>query len=204
MTLIENICKRIINAIKKNTKDIDQEKLEIIYYGLYIFFSDILKTAIILSIAFILGITSYVIVFLIFFGVFRGFAGGVHSKTWLGCLVTNSLITYSIVYLSMFLSFASPIVISFAILPLTLSIVYFYAPADHENKPVVSKKHRRKLKLISYFILILENITSMFFLSQPYSNILVLGNLAVVLSMLPITYKITRNRHSCFKDDMIN
>jgi len=47
------------------------------------------------------------------------------------------------------------------VMPFCAVVLYLYAPADHENKPVVSKKQKRKLKIVAYMVLIAEYLISL-------------------------------------------
>lgn len=160
MWLLKKLCNNITNAIKKRVKDIDDDKAEIINYGLYLWIADIIKMTIILSTAYFLGVFRLTIVFILSFGLLRVFAGGSHAKTFWGCLFTNSAITFGSVYLSLLLSFIKPVVLILPIMPFCAAILYLYAPADHENKPIVSKKQKKKLKTAAYIVLILEYLIS--------------------------------------------
>jgi len=52
----------------------------------------------------------------------------------LGCLLTNSAITFGSVYLSLLLSSIKPIFLFMLVMPFCAVVLYLYAPADHENK----------------------------------------------------------------------
>ncbi|GAE88752.1 accessory gene regulator AgrB [Acetivibrio straminisolvens] len=195
MWLLKKLCNNITNAIKKRVKDIDDDKAEIINYGLYLWIADIIKMTIILSTAYFLGVFRLTIVFILSFGLLRVFAGGSHAKTFWGCLFTNSAITFGSVYLSLLLSFIKPVVLILPIMPFCAAILYLYAPADHENKPIVSKKQKKKLKTAAYIVLILEYLISASITQNVFSNAIILSTLFVCLGMLPATYKIMGARH---------
>ncbi|MFZ5988703.1 MAG: accessory gene regulator ArgB-like protein [Bacillota bacterium] len=196
MTHLQRLCSNITNTIRLRIKSIDQEKAEIINYGLYLWVTDVIKLAITLSLAYILGVLGFTLITLISFGVLRTFSGGAHAKTFLGCLSTNSIITFSIVYSSLLLSYLDPMIPGSILLPVCFLIIYLYAPADHENKPVVSKKQRQRFRILAYIILLLEYIIALAFTHQPISNILIIAPFAASLLMLPAAYKLTGSRHS--------
>jgi accessory gene regulator B len=182
--------------MKVRLKDMDQEKCEVVNYGLYVMLSDIVKNLILLSVAYFLGILVYCITAMIAFAVLRTFFGGVHSKTFLGCLAVNSTLIISNVYLSLFLSGKiNSLYMNSIIYILCFLIVIVYVPADHENKPVESKKQRRFLKVLSLVILIVHYLASVLFFKQPYSNILAISALISSVSTLPAVYKLTFNKH---------
>lgn len=195
MVLLDKLCANMTGIIKDNVKSIDDKKAEIINYGLYLWITDLIKLTVILLAACFLGILKNTIIFLISFGVLRTFAGGSHARTFWGCLLTNSFITFCIVYLSLSLSFISPLLIFTFIAPFCTLIIYLYAPADHENKPVVSKKQRKRLKIAAYSVLFAEYMTAVFINQNTVSNTIILSTFSVCIGLLPITYKIMGNRH---------
>ena len=65
MNIIENICANLSNKIRHYIKDIDDEKYEVINYGMYLLIGDFLKTIITLSISYFLGILTYVVISII-------------------------------------------------------------------------------------------------------------------------------------------
>ncbi|ODM24898.1 accessory regulator AgrB [Clostridium sp. Bc-iso-3] len=195
MPLLQKLCNNITNAIKDRVKGIDDDKAEIINYGLYLWITDIIKLTIILSTAYFLGVFRLTIIFIICFGLLRMFAGGSHAKTFWGCLFTNSAITFSAVYLSLLLSFIDPAILIMLVMPFCTVILHLYAPADHENKPLVSKKQRKKLKTAAYAVLIVEYLLSAFATENAVSITIILSTLFACLGILPLTYKIMGARH---------
>lgn len=191
MSLLHKLCSNITGAIKANVKDIDNQKAEIIHYGLYLWITDIIKLTLVLITAYFLNVFTQTVIFLISFGVLRTFTGGSHAKNFLSCLILNSLITFGTVYLSIWLSFINQTVIYMILIPFCTLTVYIFAPSDHENKPVTSKKQRRRLKIISYTILFTEFLASILF----NQTLIALSIFMVCLGMLPITYKVMGNRY---------
>lgn len=197
MSLLHKLCSNLTDAIKTKVKSVDEGKTEIIHYGLYLWITDTIKLAMILITAYFLNILTETVIFLISFGLLRTFAGGAHAKTFMSCLILNSLITFGTVYLSIWLSFINPIIICMAIMPFCTLAVYFYAPSDHENKPVTSKKQRKRLKTIAYIILFSELSLSILF----NQSLIAFSIFAVCLGILPITYKIMGNRYGTGQQD---
>ncbi len=195
MNILENMSRYAVKAMKTKLKDMDDEKCDIVNYGLYVLLSDIVKSTILLSIAYMLGIFLYCIAAMAGVAVLRTFFGGVHSKTWLGCLMANILLIYGNVYFSLSLSNLNSFYINSLIYLVCFLIVFLYVPADHENKPVESKKQRKLLRWLSFTLLAVHYLVSVLVLSQPFSNILAISALTSSVSTLPSVYKITANRH---------
>lgn len=74
-------------------------------------------------------------------------------------------------------------------------MVYKYAPADTEDVPVISKKERKKRKIISYFIVTAMIIIGCVVPNNMISNILIFGAFLQTITITRIAYKITRNKY---------
>ena len=77
----------------------------------------------------------------------------------------------------------------------SISMIYLYAPADTEDVPVVSKKERKKRKIISYIIVTVMLIAAVFIKNNIVSNILLVGLLLQTISITRFAYKITNNKY---------
>lgn len=195
MNILQGVSHRTVNVMKLRLKDMNEDKCEIVNYGIYVLLSTIVKMLILLVVSYFLGIFVYCIAAMASIAVLRTFFGGVHSKTFLGCLFANSALVLLDVYASILSPVKNYFYINTAIYILCFITVVLYVPADHENKPVESKKQKSRLKLTSLTILIIHYLVSLFFLKQPYSNIMAASALISSISTLPLVYKITFNKH---------
>ncbi|MCX7921538.1 MAG: accessory gene regulator AgrB [Clostridia bacterium] len=194
-SIIETFSRNLTNVAKKNLKDMNEEQCQVVSYGIHLLVSDSIKMVITLAAAYFLGILNYTIIAMVSFGLLRSFAGGVHAKTWTGCLVANSLMFYGVVYLSIYLPTSHRVPLISLVFALCLIVVSVYAPSDHKCKPVVSRKQRKHLKTLSLSILALMFVTSIICTYQPISLIIAFSALAECISILPLTYKITGNSY---------
>lgn len=202
--MIKLISDKLTEMVRKNVDGIDDAKCEVINYGIYLFISDVIgKTFVILFLAHLLGIFHYAVIALVSFGALRSFAGGVHAKSPLLCLIINTSMVFGIVYISILLSFIQPVIICTLLYVFSLTVVYLYSPSDHENKPVVSRKQKRLLRTLSLIIVTITYVLSITCLSQPVSNILMLSAFSEAISILPVTYTLTRNRYGNFQSSSI-
>jgi accessory gene regulator B len=175
MNILEGLSHHTVNMMKVKLKDMDEEKCEVVNYGIYVLLSTIVKMIILLVISYFLGVFVYCIAAMASIAVLRSFFGGVHSKTFLGCLIVNSTLVLLDVYISILSQGNNSFYINTAIYSSCFIIVILYVPADHENKPVESKKQKARFKLTSLTILIIHFSISSFFLKQPYSNIMAIS-----------------------------
>ena len=85
--MIDKICTYLTNRIRKEMPEIDDERAEIIMYGLQNIIGELPKGVIILIIAYFLGIFKLTLVSMLIIAPYRGFSGGVHMKTHIGCII---------------------------------------------------------------------------------------------------------------------
>ncbi len=87
------------------------------------------------------------------------------------------------------------IVISIIVWIFSICMIYLYAPADTENVPVISKKERRKRKILSYVIVTVMLVVGCLIKNSVVSNILLIGVMLQTLSITRIAYVITNNKY---------
>lgn len=176
----------------------DDDKIQILHYGLYVIISDIVKNLVLLISAYLLGLLVYAIFTYVSVGLLKSFVGGVHSKTFWGCLLTNTSLILGISYLSTNLS--SNLIINpdplFFLGSFLIALFTFFkfAPADIANKPINSKKQRKKFRFTSYIISTLFLISALYFKTSPFSYIMIFALLVNSLTILPLMYKLTKNK----------
>jgi len=74
-------------------------------------------------------------------------------------------------------------------------MVSLYAPADTENVPIISKKERKRKKILSYIFLTVTLIVALFIKDNVISNILIFGVIMQTIMITKIAYKITNNKY---------
>lgn len=185
-----------ISAILK--KEISDEQLEVLEYGFYNLTSEIIKTTLLLVIAFVLGILKYSVIALLAFGFLRKCAGGVHAKkSHLACFTSNIIINFSTIFLAIILARLDKMVsleINFLIFCICLICLVLYSPADVEEKPIGSKKQKRLLQQWSIALLCIYYFLSIILNDNLIGNLFILSALGEVFTILPITYRLTNNK----------
>ena len=74
-------------------------------------------------------------------------------------------------------------------------IIYKYAPADTENVPILSKKERKVKKIKAYVALAVLLGIILFSPVKMISYMFIYGMILQNLTVLPISYKLTKNRY---------
>ncbi len=88
--MIDKFCEYLTNKIRKEMPDVDDERAEVINYGLQILIGEIPKTFIIALIAWLLGMFKWTAICYILMLPYRMYSGGFHLKTHIGCIVRNN------------------------------------------------------------------------------------------------------------------
>ena len=195
--MIEKICNYILKKMRKKMPDMTDEKAEVIEYGLELIVGEMPKTILLFVVSFFLGIGWYMLFAYIALMPYRMMSGGFHLHTHLGCIMGSIIVYYGNIYLSKFLildNIQKYILIGLSLL-FGILMVSFYAPADTENVPIISKKERKMKKILSYVTLILTLIAATFIQDSTLANILIIGVIIQTLCITRIIYKLTNNKY---------
>lgn len=195
--MIDKFCNYLTTKIRKEMPDVDDERAEIIKYGLQLMIGEIPKFFIMAIIAWILGVFKWTIICFALVLPYRMYSGGFHLKTHIGCIIGTSLMYIGNAFISQYLviSIIYKIVLGILLWIFSIIMIHLYAPADTENVPVISKKERKKRKIISYIIMSVMIIAGVTITHNTISNILLVGVLVQTISITRLAYKITNNRY---------
>jgi len=196
--MIDKICEILTNRIKQEMPEIDEERAEIIDYGIHIIVGEIPKTFLFLIAAYLLGILKLFLIGFLVMMPYRVVSGGFHLKTHIGCILGTMAFYFGNVYASQYLIFENSIVKYGIILGawiFGMIMVKLYAPADTENVPIISKKERKKKKILSYVALTLSIIAAIVIKDAVISNLIVYGSILQSISISRLAYKLTNNKY---------
>lgn len=196
--MVEKLCNKLTRKIQNKMPEIDEERAEIINYGLQLVFGEIPKTFVLLFIAYIFGVLKLSILALIFIMPYRTFSGGVHLKTHIGCIVATSLYYVGNACLSKSIVI-EPSYIKYIIITLvwifSMFMIKLYAPADTEAVPILRKKDRDLKRRLSYITMTLTLLIAIFITNSTISNLLIFGTLIQTITITRFIYKITNNKY---------
>lgn len=182
------ILNKAIDLIKKDYPNYDQDKLDVIAYGLESIYLTITKMIIIFALAFLLNIVKEVIFLLVSYNIIRTTAFGLHATKSIYCLITSLL--FFVVGAIM----CKTIVIS-SYLKITLSLISFicltkYAPADTYKRPLINAKKRKKFKILTIISGFIYVILIIYFRNNVISNYILVGMIEATLLIHPLVYKV--------------
>ena len=195
--MIDKICIFLTNKIRKEMPDIDDEKVEVINYGLQNIVGEIPKLFIMFGVAYILGIFKWTLFTFIVLLPYRGASGGLHLKTHLGCIVSTIFFYCGIPFFSRYfiLSYTSKYILIGIIWVFGMIMIKLYAPADTEAVPILVKKDRKKKQIASYITFSLGLLISLFIKNNMIINILILGNFVQTILITKLAYRLTNNKY---------
>lgn len=195
--MIDKFCEYLTNKIRKEMPDVDDERAEVIKYGLQLMIGEIPKFFIMAAIAWCLGIFKWTVICFALMLPYRMYSGGFHLKTHIGCIIGTSLMYTGNAFISQYITIPFIYKVIFGIILWIFSVImiHLYAPADTENVPVISKKERKKRKIISYIIASITIIAGVIIAHKNISNILLFGVLLQTISITRLAYKITNNKY---------
>ena len=195
--MIDKICLFLTNKIREEVPDVDDERAEVINYGLQIIIGEVPKTVIMLAIAYILGVFKLSLISFVILIPYRGASGGFHLHTHLGCIISTCLMYSGVALLSKYLVLtqATKYLLIACVWIFGIIMIKLYAPADTEDVPILESKVRRKKQIASYIALTAALIAAMFIQNNTICNILIFGNLAQTLTITKIAYRLTNNKY---------
>ena len=195
--MIDKICKFLTNKMREEMPDIDDERAEIINYGLKNIIGEIPKIFIMLGIAYALGVLKLALETFLIILPYRTFSGGFHLKTHIGCIVCTSLMYIGPAYLAQYIEITGIVKIVSIILIWIFGIIMItlYAPADTENVPILRKSERKQKQILSYITSTIALIVAGIIKNEIISNIIIIGYFIQTCTITRIAYKITKNKY---------
>ena len=153
--MIDKLCLFLTNKIRKEMPDVDDERAEVINYGIHLIIGEIPKIFLVLLVAYLLGIFEYTLIMVLILLPYRACSGGFHLKTHIGCIVSTTLYYCGVPKISNYFIFYNPmkLILIIAIWIFGIIMISKYAPADTENVPILRKSERKQKKILSYIFL---------------------------------------------------
>ena len=195
--MIDKICKFLTNKMREEMPDIDDERAEIINYGLKNIIGEIPKIFIMLGIAYALGVLKLALETFLIILPYRTFSGGFHLKTHIGCIVCTSLMYIGPAYLAQYIEITGIVKIASIIMIWIFGIIMLtlYAPADTENVPILRKSERKQKQILSYITLTIALIVAGIIKNEIISNIIIIGYFIQTCTITRLAYNITKNKY---------
>ncbi len=206
--MVEDICNYLTKKIRIKMPEVDEQRAEVINYGLQLIIGEIPKMFLAICLALILGSIKLVLITLLFLIPYRGFTGGFHLKTHIGCFICT-IIMYS---LPGFLTKYFTINGNYQYLTMALISIFaiwairVYAPADTMNLPILTKKERKLKKNLSYTTLAIAMIVAVVIKDNQISSVIIYTILMQTIFITKTAYKISKCEYGYrnLKEESIN
>lgn len=196
--MIERICESLTKKIQEQMPEVDNERAEVIKYGLEIIIGEIPKLILLVVVAIILKIGWLVVFAYLTMLPYKVMAGGFHLKTNIGCLIGTFTVYYGNVLISKYMVI-EPIYLKYIIIITTwifsIIMISLYAPADTINLPILRKKERKTKKILSYIFATIMLIGSLVIKNNTLANILLINVIVESVCISRLAYKITKNEY---------
>ena len=195
--MIDTICTFLTNKIRKEMPEVDDEKAEVIFYGLQNIVGEFPKILITFAVAYLLGVFELTVFTFLVLMPYRGASGGIHLKTHLGCIISTTIFYCGIPIIAKYFTLGE--LMKYIIIAIVwifgMLMIKLYAPADTENVPILDKKTRKKKQIVSYITFTIGLIATIFIKNSLISNIIILANFVQTLMITKIAYKLTNNKY---------
>lgn len=193
-TKILNYCMKVV---QKNYPDYDNDKIEIIRYGLEGIYLTFTKIVVLFTLSLILDKFKNLLLLLLFYNVIRFSAFGLHAKKSSQCLIMSTVLFIGGIYLCDYINI--PLLLKSFLCIVCILLIARYAPADTEKRPLINKKKRQRFKIISLLSSMIFSILIVLFADSYISNYLLVGMIEATLMILPISYKLFNLSYDNYK-----
>ncbi len=196
--MIDKFCSYLLSKIRKQMPEIDEEKAEIILYGIQLIVGEIPKIFLMFGLGILLGLWWQTLLAFFLLLPYKVVSGGFHLKTHLGCFLCTNFVYCGNAYISTIWNFPNAIskyITILAIWIFGILMVSMYAPADTENLPILTKKERHTKKILSYVFLSLNMVLALLLPSTIITNLLLIGTFIQTVSITRIAYILTKNKY---------
>lgn len=186
-----------LNLIKNNNPSIDDIKLDEIRYGLEGIYLTITKTIFIFTICYLLNIFKEMILLLLFFNILRTTGFGLHAKKSWMCWLSSTIMFVILPLLAKNIIIPYNLKLFLGIFGIIL--IFLYAPADTEKRPLINKKKRIIWKVITTInctILVIFSLIT----KEIISNLIIFGIYSEIILISPLTYKIFHLNYNNYKE----
>lgn len=195
--MIEKICSILTKKIQKEIPDVDDERAEVINYGLQLVIGEIPKIFVIFILAYLLGVFKLTLLSFLFILPYRAVSGGTHLHSHIGCIIATSLFYIGNAFISKYLVIGVNVKIIAVICIWIFSVwmIKLYAPADTQSVPILRKKERKIKQILSYTFMTITLGTGLIVKDNAISNLLIIGTVLQTITITRLMYRITKNQY---------
>lgn len=191
------LLEKTMKSIKNKYPSYDDDKLEVIAYGLESLYIMITKTIVISLIALLTDVFKEMLLIMVLYNVIRTTAFGMHAKESWQCYVISItlFIGGALLFKYVDVSFYVKAVIG----AISYIFLVIYAPADTYKRPLVNAKKRKIYKIITIITSSIYLILIIIFRDSNFSTAISMGLLDAMLMIHPLTYRMFHLPYNNYK-----
>ena len=196
--MIEKICITLTNKIRNEMPEIDDERAEVINYGLQLVIGEIPKIILIFIIAYLFGVFKLTLLSFMFMMPYRMVSGGTHLHSHIGCIIATSIFYIGNAVISQYLLWENIFIKYITVLLLwgfSMVMIKKYAPADTQDVPILRKNERKVKQILSFIIMTITLILALVIKNEIISNLLIVGTFLQTITITKFMYKLTKNKY---------
>lgn len=198
----EKILNISINKIKNKYPNYDDDKLEVIAYGLEALYITISKTVVIFTVSLLFGVIKEVLFILLFYNIIRTTAFGMHAKKSSHCYIISIVLFIGMGLICKYIDINLYVKLILVIVSFITLIIY--APADTYKRPLLNPKKRKIYKIITVINSLIYIFIIIIFRNSSISNYLTLGILDASLMIHPLIYRMFQLPYNNYKKYEVN
>lgn len=195
--MIDKVSRKIVGYLLKGT-NADEEKREVLLFGVTRIVEDIPKTIGIVLIGIVLNILKEMLVVTAVVALYKTFVGGVHAKTNLGCFFSSVVFYLVTIYVPKILVLENEAYVLMLMLNYVFSVycIWVYAPADVPEIPKIDKMLRRKTKITAIIVLnVIYLITLLLLKDRTIQDLIMISIFSINLMTTRTMYKLFKNEY---------
>lgn len=197
--MVERISNYLVDNIICKGETITDDEKDVLNFGVTRIVEDVPKYIIMLTIALLTNtIKELGLVFLIMV-VYKSFIGGAHARTNLICLISSNITFFTPIIISKLIDINNVVltVMYITIAIISLLVIYFIAPADTEEVPIINAKKRNMLKIKGFISLtIIYTILILFFNNSDIKEIVLFTILLIDIYATKPIYRLFKCKYS--------
>ncbi len=186
-----------LKLITSNNPNLSNEKKDELRYGLEGFYLTITKTVFIFGLSYLIGIFKEMFLMLLFFNILRTTGFGLHAKKSWMCWVSSTILFIFLPLISRYIVF--PIYLKYVLGILSVILIFMYTPADTEKHPLINKRKRIILKIISTAFCTILVICSIIIKNETIDTLIIFAIYTEISLILPITYQLFHLKYNNYK-----
>ena len=181
------------NLARKSKKNYSPgtDDYTILLYGVTVLYYFTIKTILLLVLSVALNILPYTLAFMTVYGGLRHFARGLHLQSNAGCTIMGFVTYIAGIYISINLNIG--LLAAGIIYTACICVNAIYAPSPTENSPI-RKENRLPLKIKTLAVMGGLFLTMLVIGDNAYRNIILTATIIETLQILPIAYKIFKEK----------